>query len=507
LARSNLSFSDILIVPSGPPCYVFLMKNKLKKKSGWKFETAVLVTFAGILVAAIISAFASANMMRNTIASNNDVINADMNALIEVERIRTLAEVKTASARAYFLLGSSALYDEQKQKKQDYETALAKFEKEHSYPQVPEIMKKLMTIEQQHQEFFDQAVKFREQKTESKIVGQFFQSKTSPLRSSINAAMDEIVKIANDDLARARAVPAQVESQVVKLMTWFTGLMVFLVSGLMLLVLRMVYQRSKHQAERDRLFEGAKKAHQARDELMVAIANDLKTPLNDIAQSAESITGSTETANVGDSIESIKRSVSMTENTIKDILDQAKADEGNLALRLDQLGVNEFLADARFMLEPMARKHDVRLQIDAGNPPVLAFFDRERILRVLSNLVGNAVKFSPKHSKVTVRVRSDQQFAYISVTDSGPGIPEKHRSEIFDKYWQAPKTADLGTGVGLSIVKTIIEAHGGTVKVESQPGNGSTFTFSLPRRRPTGAVLSKPIVSIKSTSRLPTQEM
>jgi signal transduction histidine kinase len=149
------------------------------------------------------------------------------------------------------------------------------------------------------------------------------------------------------------------------------------------------------------------------------------------------------------------------------------------------------------MLEPMAKKRDVRLQIDSANPPILAFFDRERVLRVLSNLVGNAVKFSHKHGKVAIRVRGDQQFAYISVIDSGSGIPEKNRAQLFDQYWQSPKTAEQGAGVGLAVVKTIVEAHGGIVRVDSQSGSGSTFTFSLPRRRPASAVIVKPTSTIK----------
>ena len=95
-------------------------------------------------------------------------------------------------------------------------------------------------------------------------------------------------------------------------------------------------------------------------------------------------------------------------------------------------------------------------------------------------------------SKVIVKVRSDQQFIYVSVKDEGSGISEKHLARIFDHYWQAPKTADQGPGLGLAAVKSIIEAHNGIVTAESHTGHGSTFTFSLPRRRPATALLRKP---------------
>ena len=122
-------------------------------------------------------------------------------------------------------------------------------------------------------------------------------------------------------------------------------------------------------------------------------------------------------------------------------------------------------------------------------------------MRVLGNLVGNAIKFSPSHSKVTVKVRSDQQFVHVSVTDSGPGIPENQLPGIFDHFWQAKKTADQGAGVGLGVVKTVVEAHGGTVRVDSHVGYGSTFTFTLPRRRPVGVYVKRPMPIVRHIAR------
>ncbi|MEQ1875722.1 MAG: HAMP domain-containing sensor histidine kinase, partial [Bdellovibrionia bacterium] len=410
------------------------MKNTVRKLL-FSFENFVLVVFSVLLVLLVAGSLASVATLHNTIASKGEDVDAKVSALIEIEKLRNLIEVKTADARGYFLIGSKALFDEQAELKKEFEIGLANFEKQHPLPKIPELVKRLTELEAQHQDAFDQGLKFREKKTESKIVGQFFQSKTSPLRKDSNAALDEMAKIVNDDLARVKGeslqIAARVESQVTRDMKWLVGTAVFLVLGLMLVILRLTIQRSRHQAERDRLFENAKKAHQTRDEVTAAISRDLKNPLGEITQCIDSIATTGDVNSISDTISTIKSSVNETESLIKDILDQAKADEGRLTLRLDQLEINEMLGEARLMLEPMAKKRDVRLQIDSANPPILAFFDRERVLRVLSNLVGNAVKFSPKHGKVAIRVRGDQQFAYISVTDSGPGIPEKNRARMF----------------------------------------------------------------------------
>jgi signal transduction histidine kinase len=125
-------------------------------------------------------------------------------------------------------------------------------------------------------------------------------------------------------------------------------------------------------------------------------------------------------------------------------------------------------------------------------------------MRVLVNLIGNAIKYSRKHTKVLVKVKSDAQFVNIAIADTGPGIPAGQVPTLFDNFWQARRTADQGAGIGLAVVKTIIEAHGGTVKVDSNAGQGSTFTFSLPRRRPAGAQLKKPSAStVRKIARQP----
>lgn len=482
------------------------MEKILKKSVSWSMERKLLIAFLAIFIGVILSGWLYAMKLRQTVAANNAVINVDARALVEVERLRNLAESQISNSRSFFLLGSRALFDQQKKDKQTLMESLATFEKEYSLPHVSEIIKRIDTFEQQHQEIFDQAMDFREKQTESKIVGQFYQSKTSPIRKQLNEAFDEIVRLHNAELERARtearAAALNVEVQIPQGMIWFTGLISALFLGITLLIIRMLRERTRQLSERDRLYNEAKNAVQARDEVISAISQDLNDSLNVITDAAESLKSYPDASNIGERVELIKSSVVVVDGLIKDICDQKKADMGSMTLRLHQLGIDEILEDARLVLQPLAKKQDVRLQFDSVNPPVLAFFDRERVIRVLWNLVGNAIKFSPKHSKVIVKVRSDQKFVYISVTDSGPGIPEKQIPQIFDHFWQARKTAEQGPGIGLAVVKTIIEAHGGTVSVDSQVGYGSTFTFSLPRRRPVGAHLSRPpVTTVKQNAR------
>jgi signal transduction histidine kinase len=122
---------------------------------------------------------------------------------------------------------------------------------------------------------------------------------------------------------------------------------------------------------------------------------------------------------------------------------------------------------------------------DAG---ATAWADRDKVVQVLTNLIGNAVKFTPPHGQVRVSIqRNGAGWTEISVTDTGPGIPQEEAGKIFDKFYQvaqAGKQNSGGTGLGLAISKVLVEMHGGKIWVESETGRGSTFAFTLPAEQP-----------------------
>lgn len=475
--------------------------NKLKKYIGSSVETTILLALLGLFVVVMGLGWNYAMNVRSSIAGEKPAEAApiDATALIEVEKMRNLAGSQIGNSRSYFVLGSKNLYDKQKQEKEALAEALTNFEKNYSLPQVADIIKEIQKIESQEAEVFEQAVQFRENKTESKIVGQFYQSKTNPMLTDLNQAFDQIVAAHNAEIHKQKIKAAgagkEAHDLIPRGMRWLTLALSAIVALIALLVLRMVWARRFYLRERSRLVDEAKNGILGRDEVLTAVTYDLKDSLNEIRETADSLKSTREPSEVAEKAELIKTTVVEIEGLLNDIYDQKKADMGNLTLRLEQLAVADILAEAQDMLLPVAKKRDVGLQMDSVNESVLAFVDRERVMRVLINLIGNAIKYSRKHTKILVKVRADQQFVNISVADTGPGIPSAQLPTLFDNFWQARRTADQGAGVGLAVVKTIIEAHGGTVKADSNPGQGSTFTFSLPRRRPVGANIKKPSAS------------
>ena len=170
------------------------------------------------------------------------------------------------------------------------------------------------------------------------------------------------------------------------------------------------------------------------------------------------------------------------ERLIKDLLEVKRIEAGQLSIERDRVAVAPLIAEAIELLTPIAEgKHIMLLPRLNGTVPAI-YGDRERLLQTFSNLVGNAVKFTPEGGQVHIsaEVRADK--VQLTVADSGIGISPKDAPHVFDRYWQAKarKKGKQGIGLGLVIVKGIVEAHGGEVWVESEVGTGSKFHFTVP---------------------------
>jgi signal transduction histidine kinase len=165
---------------------------------------------------------------------------------------------------------------------------------------------------------------------------------------------------------------------------------------------------------------------------------------------------------------------------IQDLLEVTSIESGQLAVELSPEAFEPLIDEAVAMLRPLATGRSIRLESDiaAGLPSV--HLDSARILQVISNLVGNAIKFTPAHGRICIRCMHAEAEVRFSVTDTGAGIPAEQLPHIFGRFWQASATDKRGIGLGLSIAEGIVAAHRGRIWVESEEGVGSTFSFALP---------------------------
>ncbi len=224
----------------------------------------------------------------------------------------------------------------------------------------------------------------------------------------------------------------------------------------------------------------------AQADYVATLSHEMRTPLTSIKGAVDLIAsgklgelsnGATVTLGVA------QRNVDRLLRLTNDILDLEKMDAGKMRCDLEPLRLNELIEDAVQDMTGYARQFDVRVEARLEGVGSLVMADRSRLLQVMANLLSNAIKFSDPGAAVMVMVDDAGDDLRVSVVDNGPGIPEPLQASLFEPYLQGPQVQQkvASSGLGLSIAKRIVEAHSGAIGFKSQPGDGTTFYFSLPK--------------------------
>ena len=241
-------------------------------------------------------------------------------------------------------------------------------------------------------------------------------------------------------------------------------------------------RRASLAIENARLFHEARQATRARDEMLAIVAHDLRNPLNTISMGAQLLEEVVDVSRTLEhrQIQVIQRSVRRMTELIQDLLDIKRIESGRLPVEPRQEDLGALVREALEILRPQANARELQLsaELPPQLPPVMA--DPARVQQLISNLVGNAIKFTKHGGTITVRAELEANEVLVAVMDTGAGIPAEHLPHVFGHYWQANRGDRRGIGLGLAIAKGIVEAHGGRIWVRSKEGEGSTFFFTLP---------------------------
>ncbi|WP_448632079.1 MULTISPECIES: ATP-binding protein [Pseudomonas fluorescens group] len=227
-------------------------------------------------------------------------------------------------------------------------------------------------------------------------------------------------------------------------------------------------------------------AVQARDELVAVVSHDLRSPMTVISmlcgmmQKAFSSDGSHSSKRISSAIDTMQQATSRMNALLEDLLDTSKIDAGRYTINPQPIAVSQIFEDAFSLLSPLAIAKAIDMSFQA-EPDLKINADPERLFQVLSNLIGNAIKFTPQKGRVGISAMSVGNEIVFSVRDTGEGITAEQLPHVFDRYWTIKEGNPNGTGLGLYISKGIVQAHGGKLHAESQPGKGSEFTFTVPK--------------------------
>lgn len=231
-----------------------------------------------------------------------------------------------------------------------------------------------------------------------------------------------------------------------------------------------------------RLHEELSRAVRAREDALAEVSHELRNPLSSVILAAIQLERSADAPQLADVVRrragTLRRSGERMNRLVNDLLDLARFESGHLTLELGRHAAAGIVSEAVDAAEAQLRELGVEARVEAPSGLTVEC-DRERILRVLLNLLSNAAKASPRGGTVEVSVAAAGEDVAFSVRDQGPGIPAAQRAHLFERYWQGRGPGE-GVGLGLSIVKALVEAHGGRMSVASAPGSGSTFAFRIP---------------------------
>jgi signal transduction histidine kinase len=222
----------------------------------------------------------------------------------------------------------------------------------------------------------------------------------------------------------------------------------------------------------------AERAVRVRDEVLGMVSHDLRSPLSAISMSANALLeGSGDLPVLANAI---VRSSDWALRIIRDLLDVTAIEAGRLAIHPEPMIVQAITEVICSMFASSATTAGVTLVVEPVGTTLWVEADVDRVVQAVGNLVGNAIKFTPRGGKVTLAVNRDGNSVRFRVEDTGVGIAPDNIPHLFDRFWQAHESGRGGAGLGLVIAHGIAEGHGGRIEVESQPGRGSTFTIVLP---------------------------
>lgn len=242
--------------------------------------------------------------------------------------------------------------------------------------------------------------------------------------------------------------------------------------------------RSQTLAEQmNQLYEEARRAIEAKDEFFTVISHELRTPLTSITGWAALLTMDPDPATIAEGLRAISNSAAVQAQLIDDLLDVSRIMTNKFALTRQDIDLRNVITESVSGMHPLAAAKDIALRMSLEQSMIIDG-DPGRMRQVLTNLIGNAIKFTPSGGVIETRLFREESFAIVEVSDTGEGISAQFLPHVFDRRAQATERRFAGLGLGLAIVKHIVELHGGSVTVSSEgAGKGATFTLRLPSAR------------------------
>lgn len=441
------------------------------------FRTRLIAGFAAVIVLLGVGMALAVERMRAVSRAQIASLQESTREIAIAERLRWSGELVVSAGRGYLLAGDRELLDEIDRATEELARDVAALHADDLSPRARQLVDEAEAVANRFIAAQQQLVSAKQDaQPQAELVARV-RTELIGLRQQLGEALDRLV--AQED-AEIRQSYDQARSERAALAgSLYVMIGVLIVASLAIAILFANQASRAFHHERD-AHDVAREAVARRDEVIGIVAHDLRNPLAAIAMKAAVAETMTPSPELRARIESIENVTMRMEYLVRTMLDVVDIESGRFELDRTPCQVRPIVDTTLGLFEDVALAKHVALDAAIASPLPAVDADRDRVIQVLTNLVGNALRVTPQHGRITIAAHAADGSVRIDVTDTGPGIAAEDVPHVFERYWKGTAPGYKGMGLSLYLSQRVIEAHGGRLRVESEPNRRTTFSFTLP---------------------------
>ena len=432
-----------------------------------------LVFLFGFIIFAILS-------LDKIVEEKNDLVSVHAAELILAQKLHYEISMQFAAMPIYVLSGDESVLTSFEKNKKDFARILATLKSKDNDKGAQKLLDEISIAEKAMHESGVKAIGMIRSGASPRAVNDYFR-KLRPLeeRKNLPSLLQTLVDTKMREFESAKKEDTRLSKRVLIFLS-LASIFCIIFAGVISSLIIKIIKNKKRSEEKEAYISNARK------EIIDTVSHDLKNPLSSIKLGLQylekkiSRNDKYTDIDVTKGLTIIFRSVDKMEKMISDLLDHTKLEAGKIVLDPTECNLATFTNEIIEQFKPIALSRKIRLTSNLIEDGTTVYCDQVRIEQVLSNIIGNALKFTPEGGEIHVLMSFKKDDVIISIHDSGYGMSKDQLNHIFDRYWQVQETSKQGTGLGLAIAKILIETHHGRIWAESEPGKGSSFHFSLP---------------------------
>jgi signal transduction histidine kinase len=441
----------------------------------WTFRQKAVAGYAAmILLSALLLAF-SIHALHTLHDAAEAITEGTAQILSETAKLQDSAERASSSGRGFLMTKAATHLADLEDARAEFHQSVGRLRTMLEDGKCKQLLSLIHHKEREHRAALDPLLELRRASLDVEGIGRLYEDRVNPTRQELDASIDALMSRQDEKFHQAVSDYTVAAQRTVPTIYGLTALCLLAILGVAAIFTRML----------SRQYEVERVARHAREETLALVSHDLKNPLNAILMCSSMIEQEASSGDAGTSVRKhaaiIQRAVGRMSSLLSDLLDASSIESGRFRVEAKPVSVGLLVDEAIEAISPVATLQSLRIDKDLQDPEALIHGDRGRLLQVFGNLLGNATRFTPEGGRIVIQVGPEGPRMRFAVSNSGKGIPPEEREHLFERFRRGARSNGGGTGLGLYIVKGIVEAHGGEAWVESSVTDGTTVFFTIPR--------------------------